>query len=76
VIDSGTLPDLAGPGMAAAGPELVVLSVLTGALDLTQDRARRLVLATLAGLDEARLRTYTVLSSTPRPSRRGKRWRR
>jgi len=46
--------------LAAAVPELVVLGVLTGALDLGQDSTRRLVLATLAGLDESRLATYTV----------------
>jgi len=57
VIDSATLPD---PGREAASPELVVLAVLTGALDLGQDSARRLVLARLAGLDASRLKTYTV----------------
>jgi hypothetical protein len=60
VVDSATLPSPGGPGHGAAGPELAVLAVLTGALDLGQDRARRQVLATLAGLDEARLKTYTV----------------
>jgi hypothetical protein len=34
--------------------------VLTGALDLDHDDSRRLVLARLAGLDESRLKTYTV----------------
>jgi len=57
VIDSTAIPD---PGREAASPELVVLAVLTGALDLDQDSARRLVLATLAGLDTSRLKTYTV----------------
>ena len=40
-----TTPLPGGPGLATAGPELVVLAVLTGALDLDQDSARRLVLA-------------------------------
>jgi len=44
VIDA-TTPLPGGPGLATAGPELVVLAVLTGALDLDQDSARRLVLA-------------------------------
>jgi len=34
---------------------------VTGALDLDQDSARRLVLASLANLDESRQATYTVL---------------
>jgi hypothetical protein len=60
VIDATTTPD---PAMASAGvavPELVVLAVLTGALDLGQDSARRLVLASLASLDESRRASYTV----------------
>lgn len=61
VIDAVTIPDLNGPAATIAGPELVVLAVLTGALDLGQDRVRRLVLAGLADLDENRLATYTVL---------------
>jgi hypothetical protein len=59
VIDSATIPDSGGPG-PREHPELVVLAVLTGALDLDQDSSRRLVLARLAGLDENRLKTYTV----------------
>jgi hypothetical protein len=61
VIDAGTTPDPNGPAAATARPELAVLAVLTGALDLSQDSARRLVLASLADLDESRLATYTVL---------------
>jgi hypothetical protein len=61
VIDSSTIPDPSGPAAATARPELAVLAVLTGALDLSQDSARRLVLASLANLDETRLETYTVL---------------
>jgi hypothetical protein len=57
VIDSATIPD---PLREATSPELVVLAVLTGALDLGQDSARRLVLARLADLDASRLATYTV----------------
>jgi hypothetical protein len=34
--------------------------VLTGAMDLEQDEARRQLLAALAGLDEERLTAYTV----------------
>jgi hypothetical protein len=46
--------------------------VLTGALDLGQDSARQLVLDRLAGLDESRLKTYTVLilNAAPEPARR------
>jgi hypothetical protein len=61
VIDPVTIPDPNGPAAATAGPELAVLAVLTGALDLNQDSARRLVLASLANLDDSRLATYTVL---------------
>jgi hypothetical protein len=61
VIDSVTTPDLSSPAASTAGPELAVLAVLTGALDLDQDSARRLVLASLANLDESRQATYTVL---------------
>jgi hypothetical protein len=61
VIDADTIPDPNGPAAATAGPELAVLAVLTGALDLNQDSARRLVLASLANLDDSRLATYTVL---------------
>ena len=61
VIDPLTIPDPNGPAAATAGPELAVLAVLTGALDLNQDSARRLVLASLANLDDSRLATYTVL---------------
>jgi hypothetical protein len=60
VIDSTTIPDPVGPDTGAANPELLVLAVLTGALDLGQDSNRRLVLATLARLDDSRLKTYTV----------------
>jgi hypothetical protein len=61
VIDAVTIPDPNGPAAAIAGPELAVLAVLTGALDMGQDSARRLVLASLADLDDSRLATYTVL---------------
>jgi hypothetical protein len=61
VIDAVTIPDPNGPVTATAGPELAVLAVLTGALDLSQDSARRVVLASLAELDQSRLATYTVL---------------
>jgi len=61
VIDSVTIPDPSSPTTATARPELAVLAVLAGALDLSQDSARRLVLASLANLDESRLATYTVL---------------
>lgn len=60
VIDSGTMHGLGTPGATAAAPELAVLGVLTGALDLDQDSARRLVVASLAGLEDSRLATYTV----------------
>jgi hypothetical protein len=60
VIDAVTIPDPNDPAATAALPELAVLAVLTGAIDLNQDSARRLVLASLANLDESRLATYTV----------------
>ena len=60
VIDSATVPVPGAPGTEMARPELAVLAVLAGALDLGHDSARRLVLAALAGLDQARLKTYTV----------------
>jgi hypothetical protein len=59
VIDATTTPDPGEAGSAAV-PELMVLAVLTGALDLEQDEARRQVIAMLAGLDEERLTAYTV----------------
>jgi len=43
-------PRPGGPGMRAY-PELLVLAVLTRALDLDQDSSRRLVLSRLASLD-------------------------
>ncbi len=61
VIDAVTIPDPNGPAAETARPELAVLAVLTGALDLDQDSVRRLVLASLANLDDSRLATYTVL---------------
>jgi hypothetical protein len=64
VIDSATMPDPAGPGKGQTGPELTVLAVLTGALDLNQDSVRRQVLASLAGLDEDRRKIYTVFILT------------
>lgn len=57
VIDAVTIPDPNGHAAETARPELAVLAVLTGALDLSQDSARRLVLDSLAGLDESRLAT-------------------
>ena len=46
-------------------------SATTGALDLSQDSARRLVLASLADLDDSRLATYTLLvrSAVSEPAR-------
>lgn len=60
VIDSTTIPEPGGHGTAAGGVELLVLAVLTRALDLDQDSVRRLVLARLTSLDASRLKTYTV----------------
>jgi hypothetical protein len=60
VIDAGSTPEPGPPGSGPAGPELAVLAVLTGALDLDTDAARRLVLSAIADLDQARLETYTV----------------
>jgi hypothetical protein len=64
VIDSSTTPLPGQAGVASASPELVVLAVLTGALDLGQDSARRLVLASLAAADESRRAAYTVFVLT------------
>lgn len=61
VIDARTVPRPGPPGSGAAGPELAVLAVLTGALDLDTDSARHKVLASLASLHDERLPTYTVL---------------
>jgi hypothetical protein len=72
VIDATTLPGPGTPGAQQAVPELTVLAVLTGALDLGQDSTRQLVLTTLADLDEVRLRNYTrfVLNAASDPARR------
>jgi hypothetical protein len=59
VIDAVTTP-LPGQAAPEAGPELTVLAVLTGALDLDRDEVRRLVLASLASADESRRTAYTV----------------
>jgi hypothetical protein len=60
VIDCYTMPGPGTQGRAAAAPELAVLGVLTGELDLDQDSARQEVLASLAGLEDSRLAAYTV----------------
>lgn len=67
VIDAETTPDPSGPGAEDAGPELLVLAVLTGALDLSQDHLRRLVTARLARLDASRATDYTlfILNAVP-----------
>lgn len=59
VIDAETTPDPSGPGLEDAAAELLVLAVLTGALDLTHDHLRRLVMARLARLDADRVTGYT-----------------
>jgi hypothetical protein len=64
VIDAGTTPVPGQPGTDPASPELVVLAVLTGVLDLGQDSVRRLVLASLAVADESRRAAYTVFVLT------------
>jgi hypothetical protein len=60
VIDAATTPDPAGPGAILAGAELLVLAVLTGAVDLGQESARRMVLTRLAAVDEDRRKSYTA----------------
>jgi hypothetical protein len=57
--ESTPVPDTGGSSQAAA--ELAVLGALTGAIDLDQDGARRMVLDAVAaaGLEEERLETYT-----------------
>jgi hypothetical protein len=64
VIDAATTPDPAPPGVTVAGAELLVLAVLTGALDLGEDSARRLVLTGLAAVDEDRRKSYTAFVLT------------
>jgi hypothetical protein len=60
VVDSATVPAPGQPGAEVAAPELAVLGVLTGALDLDEDNVRRQVLTSLADLGDDRLKTYTV----------------
>jgi hypothetical protein len=63
VIDAGTTPPPGAPGAGGADPELAVLAVFTGAVDLEHDAGRRLVLGAIAAadLDEDGLETYTYL---------------
>jgi hypothetical protein len=63
VVDATTTPPPGPPGTPGPGPELAVLGVLTGAIDLGQDSGRRQVLGILAaaGLEEDQLETYTHL---------------
>lgn len=61
VIGPDSTPADAAPGLAAARPELLVLSVLTGAIDLSHRDAQVTVLQTIARLDEYRRATYTRL---------------
>jgi hypothetical protein len=60
VIDAASTPrpDQAPTGPAAA--ELVVLAVLTGALDLEQDSVRHQVLDCLARVDDSKRKSYTI----------------
>jgi uncharacterized protein (DUF1778 family) len=60
VIDATTTPVPGHAGGGPAGAELLVLATLTGALNLDQDSARRLVLAGLARVDESKRKSYTV----------------
>ena len=75
VIDADTTPALDAPGLAGVAPELAILGDLTGAVDLEQEAAQRLVLETIvaAKLDEDRLETYTHLIrvATPEAARPG-----
>jgi len=63
VTDATTTPPPGPPGIQGPGPELAVLGVLTGAIDLDQDSSRRQVLGILAAasLEEDQLETYTHL---------------
>jgi hypothetical protein len=63
VIDAATTPPPGPPGAPGPGPELAVLGVLTGAIDLDHDSGRHQVLGILAaaGLEEDQLETYTHL---------------
>jgi hypothetical protein len=60
VIYAATTPLPGQPGSTSAGAELLVLAVLTGALDLGEDSARRMVLTRLAAVDEDRRKSYTA----------------
>jgi hypothetical protein len=60
VIYAATTPLPGQPGSTSAGAELLVLAVLTGALGLGEDSARRMVLTRLAAVDEDRRKSYTA----------------
>lgn len=67
VIDADSTPL---PGALGPGPELAILGVITGAIDLSQDSGRLLVLNAIAAadLDEERLETYTHLVRAAAPA--------
>lgn len=67
VIGPDTTPSPQGPGEGQAAPELTVLAVLTGALDLGIPEARTFVLRAIAGLDTERRETYTRLIRVTAP---------
>ncbi|HEX9032001.1 MAG TPA: hypothetical protein VF834_09160, partial [Streptosporangiaceae bacterium] len=73
VSDRTSVPAPDTPGLPSAAPELAVLGALTGAIDLTDDTSRHLLLATIAAaaLDEDRLETYThlILATAPAAAR-------
>lgn len=59
VIDADSAPPPGAPGPGWAAPELAVLAALTGAVDLEEDAARRMVLSAIAAAGSERLETYT-----------------
>ncbi len=61
VIGPDTTPAASAPGDGHASAELAVLAVLTGALDLGDPAARRLVLQAIATVDAGRREIYTRL---------------
>jgi hypothetical protein len=70
VIDADSTPLPGAPGAPGPGAELAVLGVFTGAIDLSHDSGRRLVLNVIAAadLDEDRLETYTHLVRAAAPA--------
>jgi hypothetical protein len=68
VIGPDTTPPPDGPGTGQVGAELIVLAVLTGALDLRDEQTRRIVLQAIAVVDAGRREIYTRLIRATAPA--------